>query len=505
MLDKYYDSYGYERPESFITTAELRGVKFAASKTTSQKRTELQAFFSEAGQSTGDLIQSPLLMKPIPVPPHDYSKDYLTIEAVEDGNIFFVFNGKIKSDLLSSISYSTDGGETWVTEENPYKFMQEASITIPKSGKNGGNSPKVIDDGENQQEHYYESIDDELVDEIIDDVEQDIVDWRDLFGKKSLEGDMLTINVSAGDKVLFKGSAQSFGDISGSTVSKCHFGSDCKVDVYGNIMSLCYKDDFSNKHELLHDCQFDAMFVGTDIVNASNLVLPATTLTLRCYEYMFSGCTSLVSTPQLPATKMAARCYQDMFCLCSQLTKSPKLPALELGELCYQAMFSGCTSLVDTPELKANVIERGSYAFMFSGCKSITKTPDLPATTLADICYNNMFRDCTSLVNTCKLPAMNIPDSGYTSMFILCTSLTEMPYLPATTLGMWCYVKMFAGCTSLVTTKRLPCEKLCDECYGYMFSGCTSLTVAPELPSTTLGVWCYAHMFEKCTSLTTAP
>jgi len=503
MLDKCYDSYGYERPESFITTAELRGIKFAPSKTISQKRTELQAFFSEAGQSTGDLIQSPLLMKPIPVPPHDYSKDYLTIEALEDGNIFFVFNSKIKYNLLNSISYSTDGGESWVTQENPYKFLQEATVIV-KGGKNGGYSPKIVDGGEDTQEYYYES-DDELGNEIIDDVEQDIVDWRGLFGKKGLEGDMLTINVSAGDKVLFKGVAQSFGDISGTTVSKCHFGSDCKVDVYGNIMSLCYEDDFSNKHELLHDCQFDAMFAGTDIVNASDLILPATTLTLRCYEYMFSGCTSLVSTPQLPATEMAARCYQDMFCICPSLKKAPKLPALELDELCYQAMFSGCTSLTEAPQLPAKRLPFGSYVLMFSGCGSLTKAPELPATDLARACYQMIFRACNSLVKPPKLPAKSVPISGYCGMFQECTSLIETPEFPATEMDQECYRYMFRGCTSLTKAKRLNCEKLSVGCYVYMFSGCTSLTVAPELPSTTLAEWCYAHMFEKCTSLTRAP
>lgn len=28
MLDKYYDSYGYNFPEHFITTAEIKNIKF---------------------------------------------------------------------------------------------------------------------------------------------------------------------------------------------------------------------------------------------------------------------------------------------------------------------------------------------------------------------------------------------------------------------------------------------------------------------------------------------
>ena len=73
--------------------------------------------------------------------------------------------------------------------------------------------------------------------------------------------------------------------------------------------------------------------------------------------------------------------------------------------------------------------------------------------------------------------------------------------LPATTLANYCYQNMFQGCTSLTTAPALPATTLAGYCYSYMFQGCTSLTTAPELPATTLAGSCYSYMFQNCTSL----
>ena len=73
--------------------------------------------------------------------------------------------------------------------------------------------------------------------------------------------------------------------------------------------------------------------------------LPATTLTNGCYNAMFAGCTSLVTSPELPATTLAEYCYQYMFSDCTSLVTAPELPATTLVYNCYYNMFSGCTSL----------------------------------------------------------------------------------------------------------------------------------------------------------------
>jgi hypothetical protein len=86
---------------------------------------------------------------------------------------------------------------------------------------------------------------------------------------------------------------------------------------------------------------------------------------------MFSSCTSIITAPELPATTLTINCYNTMFSGCSALTTAPELPATELASSCYQ--------------------------WMFSGCKSLTTAPELPATELADYCYGYMFNGCTNL------------------------------------------------------------------------------------------------------------
>lgn len=56
-----------------------------------------------------------------------------------------------------------------------------------------------------------------------------------------------------------------------------------------------------------------------DIVNANDFVLPATTLVDYCYSNMFSYCTSLTTAPELPATTLVDYCYYGMFDKCTSL------------------------------------------------------------------------------------------------------------------------------------------------------------------------------------------
>jgi len=60
----------------------------------------------------------------------------------------------------------------------------------------------------------------------------------------------------------------------------------------------------------------------TAITDASELLLPATTLADYCYGDMFHGCTSLTAVPELPATTLASRCYYYMFYGCTGIKLS---------------------------------------------------------------------------------------------------------------------------------------------------------------------------------------
>jgi hypothetical protein len=46
---------------------------------------------------------------------------------------------------------------------------------------------------------------------------------------------------------------------------------------------------------------------------------------------MFSGCTSLKEAPELPATTLTVGCYEGMFNGCTSLIKAPELPATNIN------------------------------------------------------------------------------------------------------------------------------------------------------------------------------
>ena len=248
--------------------------------------------------------------------------------------------------------------------------------------------------------------------------------------------------VTTGNKIMWKGITTP--DSAGIGI----FSSTGTFNAYGNTMSIVYGDNFQNS-TTISDYQFDNLFNNTKVVNAENLVLPATILKERCYLGMFSECSALTTAPELPATTLAQSCYLGMFINCSSLTTAPELPATTLANQCYQYMFYDCISLTTAPELPATTLTEHCYDSMFS-YSDIARTPQLPATTLADYCYYAMFQYCTNLVIATELPATTLAEHCYDSMFKDCRGLTKsISSLPATTLAAYCYQQMFQGCTNL--------------------------------------------------------
>ena len=96
--------------------------------------------------------------------------------------------------------------------------------------------------------------------------------------------------VTAGNKIMWKGELT---PTSSNGIGK--FSATANFNVQGNIMSLLFGDDFTNKTDLTgKDYAFYNLFYqNTNIKSAKNLILPATTLASGCYQYMFYGCSSL--------------------------------------------------------------------------------------------------------------------------------------------------------------------------------------------------------------------
>ena len=112
-------------------------------------------------------------------------------------------------------------------------------------------------------------------------------------------------------------------------------------------MSLLYSNEFKEETTIENNYGFACLFSNcSNVLNAKDLSLPATTLTDFCYSRMFDNCTSLITAPkELPATTLAACCYYGMFDGCTSLTIVPELLATTLVSGCYRYMFYGCANL----------------------------------------------------------------------------------------------------------------------------------------------------------------
>ena len=293
-----------------------------------------------------------------------YKREYLTFEALESGIIGFYVSpyfNQYLSGNITSVSYSTDGGETWVTEN----------------------------------------------------------DFN--------EGVNIQISVNKDDKILWKGVAKQYSDSNMDLTS--NFYSTKTVNVSGNIMSMIWGDEFKTNSEFKTDsfCVF-YQFFGTEfyrpssshaqIIDSSNLILPANNLVSECYSDLFYECGELRYPPELPATTLAENCYKEMFRHCETLTVCPTLPATVLTQACYASMFLGCTSLTTTPSiLPATTLANYCYEGMFQDCTSLTTAPELPATTLANDCYRGMFYGCSNL-NYIKAMFTTTPSATYTDSWV---------------------------------------------------------------------------------------
>lgn len=248
--------------------------------------------------------------------PHDYSLDYFTIEALESGDIYMVDN--IENNYEFTINENYD---VW----NTTKFPNPAQITLPAGAK-------------------------------------------------------IHIRCSGTPKV----SKNSSGGVSTQSDGIGTFVTTFKFKVYGNIMSLLYGADFKGQTtfpsidlydrtsgQLVTQNYNQDYFLGLfynnkNLVDAENLVLPATTLSANCYRSMFSGCTSLVKAPVLPATTLVSNCYGRMFFGCTILNY-------------IKAMFTTTPSTTYTNNWVRSVASSGTFVKNKDATWNVTDNNGIPS------------------------------------------------------------------------------------------------------------------------------
>ena len=182
-----------------------------------------------------------------------------------------------------------------------------------------------------------------------------------------------SFNVSAGDVVYFRGD-NPYGTVV-DKVPSFFSGSTPVFRVFGNIMSLISKTNFDSIYVLDNSHSgwtFFSLFSRCEgLFDATNLILPATTLAPYCYGLLFQSCTTLTGVPKLPATEAAERCYYYMFGDCPNLVQAPKINLKTLAKGCCNSMFRDCTSLEIAPDLTATYLIEGCYSLMFMGCTNL--------------------------------------------------------------------------------------------------------------------------------------
>ena len=249
-------------------------------------------------------------------PVHDYSKDYLTIEASEDG--------LTASLSVNACEYCVDGDGNWKT-------------------LSAGTSTESINSGHTLS----------FRGNLTPNSSNGIGTFK-INKKCNLKGNCMSM--------LFGDNAADNYSLSGKNYAFYKLFYNCSniVNVSSNFLPATTLTDYCYQY----------MFYGCkSLITATEL--PATTLVDNCYSYMFQDCTSLTTAPELPAATLYGGCYSGMFWNCTSLTKAPALPVTTLAGGCYAYMFWNCTSLTTAPELPATTLASECYSGMFNGCTSL--------------------------------------------------------------------------------------------------------------------------------------
>lgn len=209
------------------------------------------------------------------------------VSYLQEANVLFVPG----SDDTATVVYNSNTGEIEVAPNYSQMYLTFEALETTAFGYATNNTSKVI---------YYSTNDGNT--------------WAQLGRPTDTSAPIL----NAGEKIIVK------CDRRNGTFDMNHYINFASIDnfkVYGNVMSVVYGDDFRNQTSLSgmpYACM--ALFMNcTNLMDVSNLILPAMELSDGCYFNMFGGCTSITTAPELPALNLKQLSYYYMFNGCSSL------------------------------------------------------------------------------------------------------------------------------------------------------------------------------------------
>ena len=233
-----------------------------------------------------------------------------------------------------------------------------------------------------------------------------------------------TATIDTGETVIFKCTQNSH-----ATGWDNYNGFQCSKDykVYGNAMSLIYGDNFTSNSEFASGTSNNLVALfreDTHIIDASNLVFPALTVTGNCHNGMFRDCVNLERAMKvLPATTGNDSCYASMFEGCINLEEAPEIEMVSIssGGSEFKRMFCmSRTTKLTTPKMtKSPVLKALSapantqyiYEEMFKGNGNLVEVTCL-ATSFDTNAYKNWLQNCSNTGTFKKAASMSSWPSG---------------------------------------------------------------------------------------------
>ena len=262
---------------------------------------------------------------------YDLSKDshmqYLTFVAQENGTFTFTLPASIGGSMMTSISYSLDGGETWTTTENSGVLITITTPTVAK-GKT--------------------------------------VLWKGIGKNIGVNTNNNCTRLSSTGKFSVHGNVMSllYGD-DFRRVTEFASDSDNNLKFLFKATKVTDASKLVLPATTLNDMCYAAMFEECTLLKKAPTVLPALQMRSQCYGWMFNGCTSLTDAPVIQARLLVSRCFEQMFKNC--------------GNLSYiKAMFTTTPSNSYTKEWVSGVAASGTFVKNISASWDVNGVNGVP-------------------------------------------------------------------------------------------------------------------------------
>ena len=254
-----------------------------------------------------------------------YEKMYLTTRVLENNtSIHFIIPPCVTRDMVKSISYSIDNGRTWVTTENvdgERQLIETPAMTKYSEIKWKGDAVRMS---------------------------QDVPLGEGGCSEKTITGEIIVIYEDETTK-LWKNIEKviNYAGFAYTTETYENPQYKPKFEVYGNVMSLLYGDDFIGKDTFPDDDPhhefYSLFFKNQGLVSAKNLVLPVKNLSPYCYAEMFRYCIGLQEHPKFVADVLAENSYDGLFRFATGI-KRVVLPDAEIApNACRRMLYEAQT------------------------------------------------------------------------------------------------------------------------------------------------------------------